>query len=151
MTVNNDVLALLLPCIPQLQPGSPAIERRLNGKLYRMYLASHEDIHQYNLAEQLHFSGALIHESAHPFLTENGKDYYLVVEVFTLAPEYGSKGRYTFDDLCEYAGKLDKNRRAALKKLYARLNWSQLNDLTEDRLIERMDMALEVEIGRAHV
>ena len=148
VTVNNDVLALLLPCIPQLQPGSPAIERRLNGKLYRMYLASHEDIHQYNLAEQLHFSGALIHESSHPFLTENGKDYYLVVEVFTLAPEYGSKGRHSFEDLCEYAGKMDKNRRAALKKLYARLNWSQLNDLTEDRLIERMDMALEVE-GRA--
>ncbi|MBQ6598219.1 MAG: hypothetical protein IJH79_11765, partial [Lentisphaeria bacterium] len=63
ITVNNDVLGLLLPCISQLQPGSPAIERKLQGKLYRMYLASHDDFHAYNLAEKLQFRGALIHES----------------------------------------------------------------------------------------
>ena len=149
VTVNNDILAMLLPCISQLQPGSPAIERRHDRKLYRMYLASHDNMHEYNLAEKLHFSGALIHESAHPFISENGKDYYLVVEMFTLEPEYGSAGRFTFDEICESTSKkLDKTRRAALKKLYGRLNWSQLNDLTEDRLLERMEMALEVE-GRA--
>ena len=148
ITVNDDALALLLPCISQLRPGSPAIERRLDRKLYRTYLASHDNIHEYNLAEQLHFSGALIHESAHPFVTENGKDYYLVVEVFTLEPEYGSSGRYTFNDICSCAPKLDASRKAALKKLYGRLNWSQLDDLTEDRLYERMELALSVE-GRA--
>ena len=148
VTVNNEVLALLLPCISQLQPGSPAIERRLNRKLYRVYLASHDNIHTYNLAEELHFSGALIHESAHPFVSENGLDYYLVVEVFTLEPEYGSSGRYTLEEICSSASRLDKNQKGALKKLYARLNWSQLDDLTEDRLLERMEMALDVE-GRA--
>ncbi|MBO4631040.1 MAG: NAD-glutamate dehydrogenase, partial [Lentisphaeria bacterium] len=148
VTVNNEVLATLLPCISQLQPGSPAIERRLNRKLYRMYLASHATFHAYNLAEKLHFSGALIHESAHPFVTENDTDYYLVVEVFTLEAEYGSRGRYTFDEICEHAPKMDKNHRTLFKKLYDRLNWSQLDDLTEDRLVERMEMALTVE-GRA--
>ena len=148
VTVNNDILAMLLPCISQLQPGSPAIERRHDRKLYRMYLASHDNMHEYNLAEKLHFSGALIHESAHPFISENGKDYYLVVEMFTLEPEYGSAGRFSFDEICEIAPKMDKAHRAALKKLYGRLNWSQLNDLTEDRLLERMEMALTVE-GRA--
>ena len=148
VTVNNDVLGLLLPCISQLQPGGPAIERKLQGKLYRMYLASHDDFHSYNLAETLHFSGALIHESAHPFESVDGKDYYLVVEVFTLESEKVTAGRYTFNEICEHGAKLDKASKDAMKKLYGRLNWSQLNDLTEDRLFERMMMALEVE-GRA--
>ena len=148
VTVNDDALAQLLPCISQLRPGSPAIERKLNRKLYRMYLASHDNIHEYNLAEQLKFSGALIHESAHPFVTDNGTDYYLVVEVFALEPEYGSSGRYTFNEICACAPKMDKAAKDALKKLYDRLNWSQLDDLTEDRLYERMTLALEVE-GRA--
>ena len=147
VAVNNEALGMLLPCISQLQPGSPAIERKLGRKLYRMYLASHQDIHAYNLAEKLQFSGALIHESAHPFISENGKDYYLVVEVFTLEPEYGSAGRFSFNEICGSL-KMDKARKAAMKKLYDRLNWSQLNDLTEDRLLERMEMALDVE-GRA--
>lgn len=148
VTVNNDVLGMLLPCISQLQPGSPAIERKLQGKLYRMYLASHDDFHAYNLAETLNFRGALIHESAHPFVSADGKDYFLVVEVFTLETEKVSAGRFTFNEICEHGGKLDKNAKAAMKALFGRLNWSQLNDLTEDRLFERMLLALEVE-GRA--
>ena len=148
VTLNDKALSMLLPCITQLRPGSPAIERKLDRKIYRVYLASHENIHEYNLAEQLRFSGALIHESAHPFITEDGKDYYLVVEVFTMDPEYGSSGRYAFNEICSCAPSLNKAGRAALKKLYGRLNWSQLDDLTEDRLYERMMLALEVE-GRA--
>ena len=148
ITFKNDVLGLLLPCIAQLQPGSPAIERKLQGKLYRMYLASHDDFHSYNLAETLQFCGALIHESSQPYASMDGKDYYLVVEEFTLESEYGSAGRYSFKDICEKGGKLDKKTQAAMKSLYGRLNWSQLTDLTEDRLVERMQLALEVE-GRA--
>ena len=148
LTVNDDVLAMLLPCISQLQVGSPALERSLDGKLYRMYLASHENIHEYNLAEKLHFSGALIHESSKPFLTEKGKKYFLIVEVFTLEPEYGSRGRFSFDEICKCAPKMDGTERGKLKTLFGRLNWSQLKDLTADRLLERMEMALEVE-GRA--
>ena len=147
VTVSNEILGMLLPCISQLQPGSQAIERRHERKLYRMYLASHEDFHAYNLAEKLRFRGALIHESTHPFITEDGEDYYLVVEIFTLEPEYGSAGRFSFQEICGSL-KMEKGRKAALKKLYERLNWSQLNDLTEDRLLERMEMALDVE-GRA--
>ena len=148
ITVNNDVLGLLLPCISQLQPGSPAIERKLQGKLYRMYLASHDDFHAYNLAEKLQFRGALIHESAHPFASADGKDYYLVVEIFTQETEKETAARYTFKEICSHGSKLDKAAAAAMKALYERLNWSQLTDLTEDRLFERMLLATEVE-GRA--
>ena len=147
VAVSNEVLGVLLPCISQLQPGSHAIERKYNRKLYRMYLASHKDFHAYNLAESLQFRGALIHESTYPFISENGEDYYLVIEVFTLELEYGSAGRFSFQEICG-TKKFDKERKAALKKLYDRLNWNQLNDLTEDRLLERMEMALDVE-GRA--
>ena len=33
VTFNDEVLGLLLPCISQLLPGSPAIERKMKGKL----------------------------------------------------------------------------------------------------------------------
>ncbi|MBQ7651686.1 MAG: NAD-glutamate dehydrogenase, partial [Victivallales bacterium] len=148
VTFSDDVLGLLLPCISQLQPGSPALERKLQGNLYRMYLASHDDFHSYNLAETLHFRGALIHESTKPFATVDGKDYYLVVEEFTLESEYGAAAGYSFKEICDKGGKLDKAAKAAMKALYGRLNWNQLTDLTADRLFERMQLALKVE-GRA--
>ncbi|MBR6372085.1 MAG: NAD-glutamate dehydrogenase [Victivallales bacterium] len=148
VTFNDEVLGLLLPCISQLLPGSPAIERKMKGKLYRMYLASHDDFHSYNLAETLLFRGALIHESTKPFVSQDGKDYYLVVEEFTMEPEYGSAGRFSFKQICDKGTKLDKATQTAMKSLYERLNWSQLTDLTADRLFERMLLAIKVE-GRA--
>jgi len=149
VTVRDDVLAKLLPCITQLRPGSPALEQRIGGKLYRMFLASSDDVHVYNLASLPSFRGALIHQSTFPFVSENGRNYHLVMEVFTSGTEKPGAPRCPFAAIKTCAGETGSPASAAaLKALYARLNWSQVEDLTPDRLCERMTLALEVE-GRA--
>ena len=147
-TVSDNVLAELLPCGTQLRPGSPALEQQIGGKLHRMYLASRDDVHAYNLAGQPDFTGALIHESSLPFCRENGRDYYLVMEIFTFSEGKAAAPRHLFSAIRACASGADRSTLEALKALYGRLNWSQVNDLTPDRLYERMALALEVE-GRA--
>ena len=149
VTVRDDVLAKLLPCITQLRPGSPALEQRIGGKLYRMFLASSDDVHVYNLASLPSFRGALIHQSTLPFVSENGRNCHLVMEVFTSDTEKPGAPRCPFAAIKACAGETGgPASAAALKALYGRLNWSQVEDLTPDRLCERMTLALEVE-GRA--
>ncbi len=148
VTVDDETLAVLLACVSQLLPDGPAVERRRNGKLYRVYLASHENIHRYIQENPFRFRGAMIHESVRPFVSGEEGDCYLAVEEFTLLPDYAADAKYTFEELLAAAPAQPPRIRKALKNLYARLNWTMLRDLTADRIVERMLMALEAE-GRA--
>ncbi len=147
-TFSAEQLAEVFPLLLALESDSGVQRSERAGRIIHVYLKSEKNNlpESSRLMRDYKISGAVIHESKEQ-VTINGRAGTLVIEFFTLSD--GSRGcpqaNFKFNEISELYRKKYGGITADLKELYARLNWGEIYDLSINRLVERMHLALSAQ------
>jgi glutamate dehydrogenase len=147
-TFSAEQLEEIFPLFLALESDSGVQRSERAGRIIHVYLKSEKN----NLPESSRLmrgnriAGAVIHESKEQ-VTINGRTGTLVIECFTLSDGGRSsrKAIFKFNEISETYHKRYGDVPSRLEEFYSRLNWEQISDLSLDRLVERMHLAISVQ------
>lgn len=138
----------VFPLLFALESGSGIQSSERSGRIIYVYLKEQnkQTLAGTNQVRGRYISGAVIHESIRP-VTIGGSTGTLVIECFTLAEVSRAVTPEIFntDDIIKFYSKKYGKTPGTLRELCSRLNWNQIADLSLERLVERLNLVLDVQ------
>lgn len=146
-TFTPQQLDAIMPAMFNLQQNSGIQQITSEGSVILIYLKSDTNnmVTTARMMKHYNITGAVIHKSQQQIVLD-GQPRTLVIEYYqTKEVEIKLAPLFTLSELKKVFRKRYKKVNPALEEFYSRINWNAVNDLTIDRLVERIQRALKVQ------